>query len=283
MRFHHFFFILISLLPFASCGERDRNDDRRELARVGDRVLYFDELPATLQYDVASSDSVMVLRGYADKWVRSMLLFVTAEKSLGRNVETVERQLEDYRRSLYAYEYERRYLTKHLDTVVSAEEVRVFYEANTESFVLAEPIVRAVFVVVPQSSDYVEEFRATYRVTDDAGVQALSSLSMRSGILLRLVPEDWVPLSYIERQLPLGFDSGLLTRQARNLEVKDGDDVYLVSFSEWRQAGSVAPLEYVSSSVRNVILNQREMSLLQDLESRLLQEAISSGVAKISI
>ena len=97
-------------------------------------------------------DSAMLVQQYIDKWALSVLYMQQADAALSKEELDVERELEEYRRSLIRYRFEQAYVREHLDTAVSSEQVQAYYEAHEENFVLERPLLKLRFAVVMSDS-----------------------------------------------------------------------------------------------------------------------------------
>ena len=69
-----------------------------------------------------------------------------AEKELSKSEKNVDKELEDYRRSLLKYRYEQKYVNQRLDTAVTDAQIEKYYEAHIETFKLSLPIAKARFL-----------------------------------------------------------------------------------------------------------------------------------------
>jgi len=72
------FFVLIIII-ISGCTQASRNEKRMPVARAGDMILYYDEIPSALTEGITDSDSVLIIHNYINKWARSQLLFRKAE------------------------------------------------------------------------------------------------------------------------------------------------------------------------------------------------------------
>jgi hypothetical protein len=113
------------------------------LAQLGSEKLYLedikDRLPSAGSMEAADS------AGYVDllitSWAKNVLLVQAAEFNLRAELQDFEDLVEQYRNDLLKHAYIDRYINQHLDTTITNEEVKEYYEANKSSFELKERIV----------------------------------------------------------------------------------------------------------------------------------------------
>ena len=136
------FALISSLILFAACDTVSsviHNDE--VVASLGKEKLYLSEVRGCVPAFATPEDSAMLVQQYIDKWALSVLYMQQADAALSKEELDVERELEEYRRSLIRYRFEQAYVREHLDTAVSSEQVQEYYEAHEENFVLERPLL----------------------------------------------------------------------------------------------------------------------------------------------
>ena len=150
--------LLIALLA-VSCQMVHRvTDSAAELfgdavvARVGEHRLMRSELAVYIPAGVSSEDSVGLSQQYIKAWAEELLFLDMAESRLSKEEQDVSKELEEYRRTLLKYRYEERYINERLDTLISDEEVRNYYQAHTDKFLVDRPLLKTRYMVIPADS-----------------------------------------------------------------------------------------------------------------------------------
>jgi len=273
-------FAALFLFIATACADKGIADGS-VLVQVGNGVLYRNEVPIDLYEGKSVEDSACEVQLYIQNWVRDALLYRYAEQKIGKDNPKIERQVADYRRALYTQSFESDYVRNNLDTVVNEDEMKKFYEENSELFILKRPLVRVLLLTISENSQYLNEVKQDYTLSKgDESMQRLSSLSMKAGIQFLVMPDTWSPLTALGKYLPADVDITFANRRARTAEFVDNGIVYLLSFQEWKAVGELAPYEYVRSEVHSIILNRREVNLLRVLEESIVQEGQTSGIVK---
>ena len=119
------FALISSLILFAACDTVSsviHNDE--VVASLGKEKLYLSEVRGCVPAFATPEDSAMLVQQYIDKWALSVLYMQQADAALSKEELDVERELEEYRRSLIRYRFEQAYVREHLDTAVSSEQVQ---------------------------------------------------------------------------------------------------------------------------------------------------------------
>jgi hypothetical protein len=87
--------------------------------------------------------------------------------------------------------------------------------------------------------------------------------------------DRWVDFEMIKKNLPPELNNTELLLAGKNqIEAKDSIYYYLVSIQDYRLINELSPLEYVEDNIRNLILNQRKITFLKDLEENIYKEGV---------
>lgn len=266
--------IVLASLLLGVAGCATKHPTRGEvLVQVGEHAFLRTDLPADLYQGKTPQDSAAVVKHYLDTWVRNTLLYLYAEKQLGKDNPKIEPQVADFRRSLYTQSFESEYVLSQLDTTVLDLEMERFYQENQPLFSLKRPLVRVLLLSIPETSQHLAEVKRLYTLSlNDENMQRLSSLSMKAGIQFLFTPEEWQPLTALAKYLPADLNLAVDNRRVRHAEFTIDGTVYLLAFQEWKAVGEIAPFKFVKGEVRSIILNRREVTLVRDLEERIANE-----------
>ena len=67
----------------------------------------------------------------------------------------------------------------------------------------------------------------------------------------------------------------------KSIELEDENYKYFIFIKDFKLKGASSPLEYVSSSIRKILLNKRKKDIIYSIEEKLIQEALESNDFKI--
>ena len=65
------------------------------------------------------------------------------------------------------------------------------------------------------------------------------------------------------------------------MESKDTDYYYFICIRNFRLNGEVAPVDYVETKIKNLLLNQKKIKFLKQIEKDIYQEGLASNKFKI--
>ena len=277
--------LLLFALLVSSCQLVHRvSDTAAELfgdevvARVGDHKLFRSELAEYIPAGVSSEDSLGLAQRYINAWAEELLFLDMAESRLSKEEKDVSKELEEYRRTLLKYRYEERYINERLDTLISDEEVRRYYQEHTDKFLLDRPLLKARYMVIPADSRSLRTLKELMSSSDAAETLAADSLAFTAALRYVDGSDTWMDAILLAREL--GTDVESMMKALRNgfIELPDGGGNLRVAYvAEMVAKGNPAPLEYCEERIRDIILSARKHDLVSGLERDLLKDAQTKG------
>ncbi|MDR2938489.1 MAG: hypothetical protein LBU92_06105 [Prevotellaceae bacterium] len=273
--------LLFGLLFALSSCEYIPWNSSAPLAKVGSKTLYANDVQGIFAKNISASDSLTVLRNYVDTWVQKELLLLLAEEKLDSERKDVTELLYEYRSSLLVYRYEQAYIEQSLDTVVSSTEIEQFYNANRQSFKLSKPLVRVRFIKLKKNSSYLERIKKLYRSNTPDDITMLESFCLQAALRLDYFGDRWLSLEELMPELPFVENIEEQVAKNKHIEVSDNAYTYLIAIRDYRARHAIAPLEYESDNIKNMILSRRKQYMIEDLEKRVLRDAKHNETVKI--
>lgn len=253
------------------------------VARAGDKLLYYDQLPPGLvQAGMSSTDSTAVVQNYINRWAKIEILKLRAIENLTPEFRSeVEIQLDEIRTNLLIHHFQQQMISQKLDTVIAEEEIENYYASNSSTFILNNNIVKALFIKVPAGIPNIDRVPALLRSDETTSLAQLELWCYQFADKFDDFNEEWIPLSVLFAELP-----GVIASQEdflkRNIVYETSDSLftYYVRIHDYKLRGSVAPYDYARNNILSIILNNRKMDFLQDLENGIFNEAVKADIFK---
>ena len=248
------------------------------VARVGEHRLMRSELAEYIPAGVSSEDSLGLAQQYIKAWAEELLFLDMAESRLSKEEQDVSKELEEYRRTLLKYRYEERYINERLDTLISDEEVRNYYQEHTDKFLVERPLLKARYMIIPADSRSLKKIKEL--MSSDDAMDAIAADSLAFTAALRYVDssDNWMDAILLARDLGTDEVSMMKALKGRSIELKGDDGNLRVAWVvDIVQKGSPAPLDYCAERIKDVILSARKHELVAGLEQDLLKDALGKG------
>lgn len=275
--------IMAIIFTTVACDEYKSQSGRLAVATVGDVTLYYDEIAPVITPDMSANDSISEVHNNINQWAKTELLKLRAIENLPPELkDNVERQIEEIRTSLLIHQYEELIIGEKMDTIVSYEEMENFYSNNQSLFALNNNIVKVLFIKIPSDIPNLDRVSGWYRSERPEDIANLERFCFQFADKYDDFGEEWIQFRTIIEQLPLSIENQeqYLTRN-RYIEVNDSLYHYFVNIKEYRLQSTLAPFEYATNWIKDIILNARKIEFLQNLENGIFSEAMRQNLFKI--
>ena len=273
--------LLLLVLAVSSCQAVHRASDTvavlfgdEVVARVGDHKLFRSELAGYIPAGASSEDSLALAQQYIHSWAEELLFLDMAEAQLSKEEKNVDKELEEYRRTLLKYRYEERYINERLDTLITDAEVRNYYEAHADRFTLDRPVLKARYMVIPADSRSLRTIKELMGSDDAMDAIAADSLAFTAALRYVDSSDNWLDALLLARELGTDEESMMKSLKNKFIEFKGDDGNIRVAYVvDLVRKGEPAPLEYCADRIRDIILSARKHELVSGLERELLIDA----------
>jgi hypothetical protein len=274
--------LLLSLL-ISSCRDFKPQAQRITVAKAGEKVLFYDQIPNLIQPGLAYADSVAIIQNYVNRWAKREILKLKAIENLTPEFRSeVERQLDEIRTNLLIHRYQQQMISQKLDTLISEEEIEKHYNENSQTFILNNNIVKALFIKVPSNVPNIEKVPSLLRSSDPTSLAQLELFCYQFADKFDDFDEQWIHLNTLLVELPATVeDQEDFLRRNRYFETQDSLFNYYVAIRDYKLRATVAPYDYARNNILAIILNARKMDFLQELENGVFNEAIRADLFKL--
>lgn len=93
--------------------------------------------------------------------------------------------------------------------------------------------------------------------------------------------DKWVDFDEVMDNLPVHVsDPNAYLKANKFVEVADSSYCYLLNIKEYLSVGSVAPYDYASPQITEMLINQRKVDFLKTFEEELYNDAVRGGDVK---
>lgn len=248
------------------------------IAEVGQAKLYRSELNELIPRGIPAEDSVRLAKMYINTWALDQVFLAVAEEQLSKSEKDVSKELEDYRKSLLKYRYEQLFVNERLDTSVSDDRIEQYYQDHEEKFILQRPVVKARFLLISEDSPSLDKIKKKMASDEVQDLVDADSLAYSSALKFLTWGNEWIDASTLAREFGADHETMLDWMEGKWITRRDTSGRVSVAYvSEMMNAGRLAPIEYCTPSIRDMIISARKQSLISTLEQDLLKDARETG------
>ena len=261
---------------FAISCKRHLSSTETVLARVGEEYLYISDVSKNLPKYISTTDSLQMIHSMVDNWIQQELMLQHANRNLPDSLKDFSKQLEDYNNNLIIYEFKKRLVDQELDTTFSHHELDEYYISHQKDFQLKENIVQFSFLKISAQSEMLEQAKEFIININDtaADMTLLENFCQEHTIDYYLNTEQWIPFNDLLKSVPIEtFNQEIYLKNNRFIEIKDHPYWYYINLKDFKIKEDVSPLAFEKEKIKNIILNQRKIELLNNLENVIKTEA----------
>ncbi|MDX8340386.1 hypothetical protein SLH46_14385 [Draconibacterium sp. IB214405] len=264
--------IIVLAVVIAGCSS-ESNDE--PVASVGEKVLYQSKVQEILPKGISTEDSISMSNDYIDKWIKQELLIQKADENLSAQQKDLTAELEEYRNSLIIYKYKNELIKQRMDTLVTEEQIETYYNNNQGNFNLNYSIVKATFVMIPGDLANPELVKGLVADTSPEGLDELRDYCGRYAKKVNISADEWISFQALKNNFPVEVEDDATFLSRKDLyEMNDSNYYYLVSIHDYKLTNDLAPIDFVRNNIKNLILNQRKIRFLKEIEENIYTEGV---------
>ncbi len=265
-------------ITLVSCNYFKTEDTPDAIARVGEMYLYSDEIKSIIPEGTNTEDSLILAKNYIDNWARQKLLITVAERNISDSKKRdFDHLISKYKNDLYINEYIEQVVKTTVDTIISNEELKKYYEENKDNFKTNSALLQLRFINLPKDHPKFVQIKSKFldfKKTDKKFWETYQ-LQFKNSALNDSV---WVEINEVYRKLPFitPENTDKYINEGIAFEQPDSLNVYLVKIKRIIKRNQISPFEYLKPTLQQVILNRRKLELIKKFEKEITDDAIKN-------
>ena len=277
MKLIYFYLFLL----FSACS-LPTNEESDAVARVGENYLFSSDLQDQIgpRYN---GDSLQIANRLIDDWAEQLLYLKKAEINLSSTEKKrLDKLVRTYRNDLYVKTYKDKAIQSLLDSVVESEEIQDYFEQNKANFKTNKDLLRGRYVRVRNENYNLRTIRRSLRRFNDADKVFLDSIALQF-TTYSMNDSIWVKASQFFNRLPSITESRYKNFLKNNtfFELQDSLEVYLVVVEEVVLRNDLAPLEYVTPTLKQILINKRKLELMRQFDREIIEEGLRQNTYEV--
>lgn len=268
---------LLSLVACNSSTEPKRKNNTRLIAKAGNEELHEDEFNERFISTGVIKDKKFYAKKAIENWAIESLFYQEALSKLHKDEMDIERQVEDYRKSLVNYIYQTKIIEANLDTVIPRSEIQEYYNTHRDNFILKENILKVNYIKVPVLAPAVEKIKRLVHSYAPKDMELLQQLCEQNAENYFMNDSTWLYLEDIKKEIPSlreQPDASLYT--GRVVELTDNTYYYYLKVKDIRVKNGLSPLAFEQQNIKKFILNNRKTQLISRYKQIMLDKAKSN-------
>jgi hypothetical protein len=268
-------FYILFILLIQSCNYFTiKNDENKPIARVENTYLFKKDLNAFLPNNISKQDSILITSNYINNWIKQQLLFEKAKLNLENKTIKYEDLVKKYKQDLYINSYKEAVVVEYLNTDITDEDIQEFYMKNKQNFKLNEALLKLKFIKIGKD---VYDKKELIKLFKSSKKEDLDSLQSKELFLKmhHLNDSIWVKYNDLITEIPIlkTTPKNQLLKKGKFIQKEDSLSLYLVAVKQVLNRNEIAPKTYITPTIKQMILQQRKLLLLRNIEETLIDDA----------
>ena len=275
--------LLLIIFLVSSCDYFRAPKEPKAIARVGKSFLYEDDILNLVPSGTSKKDSIAIVKSFIDNWATKKLLFEASERNISKAKTTEFNELiEKYKVDLYTKNYIEDLVVRQIDTLVTDEQIKMYYDKNKQFFNNSSELVKMRYInLVKENPKFVNiksKFSSfTKKDRKDLEQQAVNFKSYAFNDSI------WVDINQVFEKLPFVNleNKDRFISNGINFQYPDATTIWLVKVNKVLPKDSPTPLEFLKPTIKQIIVNNRKLELVNTIEKEITNDAINDNKYEI--
>lgn len=266
---------IVLFVGLVSCDETIRKSDINYVARVNNSYLDRYVLEQNIPPQSSPNDSIAMIDAFINKWATKQLLMEAAEFNLSDSKKKeIDELVANFKTELLIKDYLESLVQQKIDTVVNKDNLLDYYNQIKNSFRVEDMLIKLSYVNVLNTNSHYNKIKKWFNGGKNINYDQLDqwSIQMKSYALNDSI---WADAFQVSQKLPFinGTNKESYLKNNNYFEVKEENSTYFVYVNKVLRKGDIVPYSYLEPSLRLMVLNNRKMELLKQIEEDILKDA----------
>lgn len=271
-------YILALSIFFGSCNYFKQDTEKTVVARVNNNYLYKEDIEKLITENTSPEDSTLIVNNYINRWATQQLLIDQAKINLSVDkLDQYNKLVQEYQNDLLTEAYKNVIVGKQLDSNITEQEYKTYYDTNKENFKLKDLLVKLRYVQLPINYDGLAAVKEKLNRYNEKDRTSLNTQNFQF-ISSNFNDSVWVKKEVLLQTLPvIRSNSEQVLKKSNFSQLQDSLGVYLVKIENVLNPNDTAPLSYIKPTLKQIILNKRKLELIKKLETDITKDAIETN------
>ncbi len=261
----------------SSCDYFKAPKEPKAIARVGKKYLYQEDILDLVPKGTSKNDSIAIVKSFIDRWATQQLLFEASERNLSNEkVASFNELMEQYKVDLYTKAYLEELVIRQVDTVVTEEQIENYYINNNQYFKNASELVKLRYINLVKENPKFAKIKAKFSSFTKKDRKELEQLAVQFKSYA-FNDSIWVDINQVYEKLPfLNIENkNKYISSGINFQYPDSTTIWLVKVNKVLPKNSATPLEFLKPTIKQIIINNRKLELVNTIEKEITNDAIN--------
>ncbi len=268
--------LLLVFLIFCSCNTHSSQKKADAIARVNEDYLFKEDVAQIVPAGSKKEDSILIVHAFIDRWASQKLLTDGAERNLGKDQkQEFEELVKQYQIDLYTKAYLEEIVKQSVDTIISDQEIKKYYDQYKENFKTNEKLIRLRYINLANENPRYDLIKGKFFDYNKKDKKFWETYSLQSkGFALN--DSVWVAMNQIYIKLPFinPDNRDQYISAGKSIQFRDSLYTFMVKIRDVKDKNEISPFEYIRPTLKEVILNQRKLERIKKFKKEMLDDAV---------
>ncbi|WP_159038569.1 hypothetical protein [Brumimicrobium mesophilum] len=256
------------LFLFSCSGNGDE-----KICQVGDEILYETELINRMEL-IDSDLSEQESKDKAiEEWIQEQQIALEIEHISPDVKKAHEIRVRHELMQLNLFELENNFITQHLDSVISEEEIQSYYTSHRENYKSESFIVRALYIKIPDTLATALKIDKSYLLKNDKDLTEVKKIANLYATNFYFEKERWIYFDDLVREISISANKKEeLVKNRGNAIFKENGETHYVNVLDFRTKTISSPMEIERAGIKRHILKRRVNDLRNKAKETILED-----------
>uniref|UniRef100_UPI00404B4B74 hypothetical protein n=1 Tax=Flavobacterium sp. TaxID=239 RepID=UPI00404B4B74 len=269
------FWIAIAFLvvSVSSCDYFKPPRKAKAIARVGESYLFESDITNLVPKGTSKQDSLAIVKSFIERWATQKILFEAAEKNIGKDkVDEYNVLIQQYKVDLYTKAYLENLVIRQIDTVVTEKEIEEYYKNNKQYFKNSSELVKLRYINLVKENPKFAKIKSKFSSFTKKDKKELEQMAVKFKSYA-FNDSIWVDINQVYEKVPfINIENkSKYIASGINFQYPDSTTIWLVKVNKVLPKDSPTPLEFLKPTIKQIILNNRKLILINKLSKNDIQ------------
>lgn len=272
------YFALITIMALTSCQHQEvkKETSSKIVASAGNQQLSIEDFKQNYLSSGIVKDSAYNAKRSIERWAVESLFYQEALAKLNQEEIEVERQVEEFRKTLINHIYQTKLVEANLDTNITQDEIQQYYDDHRDNFILKENILKVNYIKVPVMAQELNKIKKLIHSANPKDKEQLIQLCVHHAENFFMNDSTWLFLEDIKREIPALRDQPDYNLSVgRVVEFTDEVYYYYLKVKDVKIKNGLSPINFERQNIKKFIINSRKTQLINEYKQLLLEKAKS--------
>lgn len=269
--------IMVLFFLVNSCDYFKVAKEPEAIARVGTNFLYKEDIADLVPRGTSKKDSLAIVKSFIDRWATQKLLFEAAQRNITKaKTEEFNTLIEQYKIDLYTKDYLEELVIRQIDTLVTEAQIANYYNQNKEYFKNSSELVKLRYINLVKENPKFAKIKSKFSSFTKKDKKELEQLAVQFKSYA-FNDSIWVDINQVYEKLPfINLENKeKYIANGINFQYPDSTTVWLVKVNHVLPKDSATPLDFLKPTIKQIIINNRKLQLINTLEKEITNDAIN--------